>query len=296
MIVDMVEKLTNEANEEANQKAFCDEENAKARKSQAEKSMDYDKFTARIDAASSAKAELEDAVKSLEAEIAAIDKNQAEATKIRSEENAEHLKASKEFKDSADAVSAAISVLKSYYEGAFLIQTGATKTSKQVPGVSSGPGFGGSGAAGGGDSAHTIINVLQLAEEDFTKLLAEEDANEEENAAAYEKQSKNAALAKAAKTQEVKDKTSEAKSLDVALTHHNEDRDSVSKELDAVMAYLDKLKPQCESKAMSYEEKKARREAEIEGLQEAMAIIEGKGVAVTLVQKKRSLRTVRKSD
>ena len=61
-------------------------------------------------------------------------------------------------------------------------------------------------------------------------------------------------------------------------------------------AYLDKLKPQCESKAMSYEEKKARREAEIEGLQEAMAIIEGKGVAVTLVQKKRSLRTVRKSD
>ncbi|MEC8265095.1 MAG: ATP-binding cassette domain-containing protein, partial [Candidatus Thermoplasmatota archaeon] len=40
----------------------------------------------------------------LEEEIAAIDKGQAEATKIRTEENADNTKAMKEFKESADAV------------------------------------------------------------------------------------------------------------------------------------------------------------------------------------------------
>ena len=45
----MISKLMTEANEEANAKAFCDEENAKARKSQAEKTALFDKFTAHID-------------------------------------------------------------------------------------------------------------------------------------------------------------------------------------------------------------------------------------------------------
>ena len=42
-----------------------------------------------------------------------------------------------------------------------------------------------------------------------------------------------------------------------------------------MLTYLDKLKPECEVKVMSYEEKVARREAEIDGLKEALGIIEG---------------------
>ena len=45
------------------------------------------------------------------------------------------------------------------------------------------------------------------------------------------------------------------------------------KELDAVLAYLDKLKPQCEVKVPSYEERKAAREQEIEGLKNALDIL-----------------------
>ena len=46
-----------------------------------------------------------------------------------------------------------------------------------------------------------------------------------------------------------------------------------------VLAYLDKLKPECEVKVMSYEEKVARREAEIEGLKEALGILEGEDIS-----------------
>ena len=57
------------------------------------------------------------------------------------------------------------------------------------------------------------------------------------------------------------------------LLNYKEDKESTLKELDAVLTYLDKLKPQCQTKVMSYAERKARREQEIAGLKEALAIL-----------------------
>merc|ERR1719389_1417376 len=102
-----------------------------------------------------------------------------------------------------------------------------------------------------------------MSEEDFTTLLAETEATEDEAAKAYKTLTDENKVSKASKEAEAKAKASEAKSLKVQLEHHKEDSTAVSSELDAVLAYLDKLKPECESKAMSYEEKKAAREAEI---------------------------------
>merc|ERR1719324_1276519 len=125
LIEDMIEKLLKEAQEEASQKAFCDEEMGKSKKSQAEKTATIEKLQTRIDGATATIAELTEAVKTLEAEVAEIDAAQAEATKIRTKENEEYAQASKDFKDSAEAVARAIEVLKSFYEGGALIQTSA---------------------------------------------------------------------------------------------------------------------------------------------------------------------------
>jgi len=84
--------------------------------------------------------------------------------------------------------------------------------------------------------------------------------------------------AKAARLAEAKAAASEVKSLTVALENTGEDHSMTSKELAAVLEYLEKLKPQCEQKAMSYAEKKARREAEISGLKEALEILAGDAV------------------
>merc|ERR1719421_75360 len=143
----------------------------------------------------------------------------------------------KEFKESAEAVVKAMGVLKSYYEGAFL-QTGSKTAARR-------PEFGG-------------------AKSDFTRLFAETETAEDEAAAAYEKLSKENEVSKATKLADAKAKESEIKSLTVQVGHSKEDAASTSSELDAVNAYLEKLKPQCEEKAMSYEERKAAREAEIE--------------------------------
>merc|ERR1719191_1316258 len=250
MITDMVEKLESEE----------------------EKSMKMDQVTARVDSAATKSAELQDKIKIVEKEVAAIDRDQAEATKLRGEEHAEYLKASTDYKDSADAVVAAIGVLKSYYDGGALLQVssriGAAVHEKAKTALKMKT-----------RDADTVIGMLEVAESDFTKLMSETETEETSAAESFAKLEKEAQITKASKEAEVKGMASEVKSLQVALTHHTDDQKAVSAELSAVMTYLDKLKPQCEEKAMSFEEKQARRQAEIEGLQDAMAIIDGKSVA-----------------
>merc|ERR1719324_2075535 len=245
--------------------------------------MTLDKLQSRIDGATSTIAENTEAIKTLEAEVAEIDKAQAEATEIRTTEHEEYLVSSKDFKDSAEAVAKAIEVLKNFYEGSFIQVSAKTNLkSKQ-------PEFGGAKS----DIAHTIISVLEMSEEDFTTLLAETEATEDEAAKAYKTLTDENKISKVTKETEAKGKASEVKSLTVQLEHSKEDHESVSAELDAVLAYIDKLKPQCEEKAMSYEEKKAKREAEIEGLKEALEILSGDGLA--LVQTKRHLRQIKRA-
>merc|ERR1719235_1884571 len=263
LIEDMIAKLLKEAQEEATQKAFCDEEMGKSKASQAEKTATIDKLQTRIDGASATIAELTEAVKTLEAEIADIDKSQAAATEIRTKEKADNTAAISDFSQSAEAVVKAMGVLKGFYGGA-LIQTSAKVTSKR-------PSFGGAKT----DTGSSIISVLEVAESDFTTLLAETETAEDEAAEAYEKQTKENEVSKTTKLTDAKAKESEIKSLTVQLGHSKEDFASTSAELDAVLAYIDKLKPQCEEKAMSYAEKKAAREAEIAGLKEALEILEG---------------------
>merc|ERR1719217_1536171 len=125
LIEDMIAKLLKEAQVEATQKAFCDEEMGKSNKAKDQKTMTLEKLNARIDKASARKAELEQAVKDLEAEVAELDKATAEATKIRNEENANYQKASKDYGDAAAATEKAITILKDFYEGSSLLQTGS---------------------------------------------------------------------------------------------------------------------------------------------------------------------------
>merc|ERR1719395_248821 len=168
-----------------------------------------DKLQARIDGATSTISENTEAIKTLEAEVASIDKAQAEATAIRTTEKEDYLVASKDFKDSAEAVAKAIEVLKAFYEGSF-IQLGAKTDLKSKQ-----PAFGGAKS----DIASTIISVLEMSEEDFTTLLAETEATEDAAKKAYATLTDENKVSKATKQAEAKGKASEIKSLTVQLEH-----------------------------------------------------------------------------
>jgi len=276
LIETMITKLEKEAAEEADQKSFCDEEISESKAKQAKLTGSMDQMGARIAKAEANQAKLTEDIKLLEEQIAEIDSAQAEATKVRGEEHDDYVKASTDFKDSATAVAKAIEVLNEYYTSASFVQ------------VSQAPELGGANK----DIGSTITSMLEAAEEEFAKLLAETEAAEAAALNAYEKLSQDNKVAKATKQADVKGKTQEVKQIEVALSNYKEDHATLSDELSAVLTYLDKLKPQCETKVMSYAERKARREEEISGLKEALAILSDE---TAFVQVSTSLRGARRA-
>lgn len=275
LIEEMIEKLLKEAEEEATQKAFCDQELGKSKKAQADKTARKEKLQSRLDTATTKSAELEQAVKELEAEIAELDSGMAEATKIRMAEHETYVKSSKDFKDAAEAVEQAIKVLKDFYAGSTsFLQTSARQQSEEDEDDDESDESGSKGS----DAGAVIIGILEMCGEDFTKLLMESETEESQAQEAYDKLTLESKVAKAAKSAEVKGSLSQIKSLGVTVKDTQEDFGMTTKELEAVGAYLDELKPQCETKSMSYAEKKARREAEIDGLKEALGLLDGTGI------------------
>merc|ERR1719240_574455 len=257
----------------------------KSKASKEKKTMTLDKLNSRLDKASARVAELEQQLRRQSKSFMALDAATAEATKIRNEEAATNAKAIKDFGDAAAATEKAIKILKDFYDNAALIQTGSTvKVNSKSSEDDDAPEFG----SAKGDAGSVIIGILEMSNEDFVKLHSETETAEEEAQEAYEKMMNDSKVSKAAKEAEVKASLSEVKSLKVALENHGEDKTMTTEELDAVLTYIEKLKPQCEEKVMSYAEKKARREAEIAGLKEALSILS----EAALVQTGRSLRRV----
>merc|ERR1719235_2331054 len=148
------------------------------------------------------------------------------------------------------------------------------------------PPAGHSKASGAGGS---IISILEVCESDFSKDLASEEMTESTAQSEYDKVSQENKITKATKEQDVKYKTAEAKSLDKAISEHTSDRSGLQTELDAVLEYQEKINKMCIAVPESYEERKAKREAEITGLKEALKILESEGV---FLQKPRHLRAV----
>jgi len=261
LIEEMIAKLMAEAQAEASQKAFCDEEMGKSKKTMQLKNGKIEKYKARLDEAESAKAKATEEIAELEKAMGAIDAEQQEATAIRNKEHDEFIKAQSDFKGAADACTEAIAVLKEYYQGSSLLQVGL---SSETSGDNS-------------EAGATIISFLETAQADFSRLLAEVEAAETKAAEDFETLSTENKVSKAAKQAEAKGKASQVKQLTTQLEDLGDDHDSTQKELDAVTMYIEKLKPECESKAMSAGEKIAAREAEIEGLKEALSTLEGAG-------------------
>merc|ERR1719386_642836 len=138
--------------------------------------------------------------------------------------------------------------------------------------------------AAAGGAGGSIINLLEVCESDFSSNLAKEETQESDAVSEYEKITQENKVAKTTKDQDVKYKTQEFKSLDKDISELTGDKDTLSTELGAVNEYYSKLRERCVAKPESYEDRKARREAEINGLKEALQVLEEE---TAFVQRKR---------
>lgn len=270
LIEDMVEKLLLEASNEADKKAWCDNEIGKTGTARDEKQRKLDNADTHIEKAEATSAKLAEAVNELNRELAAMDASMSEATKLRQEEHAQFEKETKDYADGQEATASAISVLRKYYEGGSFLQGGG-----------SGP-----GVAENGGTASAIIGMLEVAEADFSRMEADARAAESAAQKTFDDLEREHQVTRAAKTAEMKAKSGEQKRLDNEAGDYKMDRQGVQKELDAVLTYNEKLKPECEVKAPTYEARAQRRKQELEGLQNALEILEGKALAFVQTQQK----------
>jgi len=267
LISDMINKLEEEASADADHKAYCDKELSENEAKEADKIAEIEKLTTKMDQWSSRSAQLKEEVAALQGELAELAKSQAEMDKIRSDEKGVYDANKPEMEKGLEGVKLALKVLKDYY----------SKDKSH------------SAAEGAGAS---IISLLEVVESDFSKNLAEMIATEEAAAAEYDAQSKENAVTKTNKDQDVKYKTQEAAARDKETAEAKSDKEGVQKELDAVQAVLKSLHSECDQTVTPYEELKRRREAEIAGLKQALDILEGE--AVLIQRKARRLRSVNK--
>jgi len=133
-----------------------------------------------------------------------------------------------------------------------------------------------SSGAGGG-----IIGLLEVVESDFAKNLATEEAAESDAQTSFDKQTQANKITKAQKEQDAKFKTSEFKSLDKSIAELEADKATEVEEQSAVNLYSAKIKERCVAKPSTYEERKLRRDAEVKGLQDAMASLESEALMQT---------------
>merc|ERR550537_1301098 len=116
---------------------------------------------------------------------------------------------------------------------------------------------------------------MEVCQSDFEKLLAETEAAEAESAKIFDEFKADASQDKAVKTTDQKHKTAEKSTKESDKATAMKDLRITQEELKAAMDYYEKLKPDCEVKPLSYAEKKAAREAEIESLKEALTLLVG---------------------
>merc|ERR1719316_2552373 len=148
LISDMIEKLLEEAEADATEKAYCDKEMAETEQKKADKEATVEKLSTKIDAQTAKSGKLKEEVATLEKELAALANAQAEMTKVRAEEKAAFDKNSAEMEKGINGVKLALKVLNEYY-------------------AKEGKSHGSADGAGSG-----IIGLLEVAEADFTKGLA----------------------------------------------------------------------------------------------------------------------------
>lgn len=279
MIQAMVEKLLNEQAEETEHKAWCDQEIGKTQKSLTANSDKLETINTRVDEARAESAKLGEQIKALLQEISQVDNAMQEATGMRQKENTEFLQKKKDLEKFQQATASAVQVLRNYYEGKSFVQE-ATDSSMTALMSAKQP---------AGSAASSIIGMLEVAESDFSKGLAEAIAAEDSAAQEYEQAVQDSKVSRAEKAADAKNKQAEQQRLDSLVGQTQLDAKDTEQELGAVQEYMDKLKGSCETKAPSHEERQARRKEEMEGLQNALAILEGKALALLETQSPASL-------
>eukprot|EP00439_Symbiodinium_sp_Y106_P000842 s905_g1.t1 len=246
LIEDMIGRLQSEAHAEADHQAFCDKEMSVASVKRDDKQSDVDRLSTKMEEARSELTLLSQQSSRLRQELADLAQSVVELDKVRQEEKVLFEKAHKDTQEGLEGLRVALQVLRTFYAK-----------------------IGGTGRSG------HAVSTLEFAASEMRKRAVELEARESQAASEYTRITTDNGVMQASKQHEAEARTADVSALQKLLNELSSDHAAAKEELDALQDFTAKLQDQCVAKPEPYEERKQRRENEINGLKEALAALDG---------------------
>jgi hypothetical protein len=286
LIQKLIERLTKEATEEATQKGYCDTEMGKAKKQRDFRKADVDKLNVALTKAQADKEQNEIDVATLKSELETLNSELDAATTARADEKDVNEKTLGDARDGLDAVKMAMDVLVKFYKGEYgvggansesvsLIQESPILEDEEK--LADGGDIGGAyqGNQAGGDN---VIALLDVIKSDYERTIKMTTSQEQEAQADFVKFDRASKVSMSAKETEKKNKEGAIELLTAQIASDFDDLATNVKLMDEQVAILQDLNPLCVDTGMSFEERKKKRDQEIEALGKALCQLDPENV------------------
>jgi len=273
LIKDLIVKLMEEANAEVEQKGYCDKEMATNEHTRKTKTEAVVMLTAEIDELTASVAALGEQMTDLTKAISELDAAVAKATEERVAESEKNKITIKDAQGAQTAVAQALSVLNEFYAKAATATSFAQSGARAEPEIFGDEPYKGMGAESGG-----VVGMIEVIQSDFARLEAETSAAEAEASKQYDEFIQDSKVDKVQKSADLDHATESKQAQESELQEKKVDLEGTQKELDAALAYYEKLKPTCVGEEESFEDRVKARKEEIESLKTALQILNGEDV------------------
>jgi len=278
LIQQLIDRLKAEETEEAQHKAWCDEELSTNEATRTSKTEEVEGLYAKIDKAEATSAQLKREIAELSTAVAEMRKELARLGALRGAEQNHNEEAIADAVAAQMALSDALKLLENFY-GTAKSATALLQKGKEAPPIFS------KSFNGQQPESDNIIAFLQVIHSDFARLERETSAAEAAAKQDYDSmvETSNADISEKEALIEKKTREEAAEAQDLFTAKTN--LELTQSELDTALEYYDKLKPSClipadaASQDASYSERVRRREEEIQSLKEALQILNGELVS-----------------
>jgi len=281
LIEELIQRLLQEANNEAEHKGWCDKELATNEHTRKTKTQEVESLRATGEVLQASIAKLDKELEELEVSLNTTALEVEEVTALREKERATNAATLAEAQAAQEALVEAVKILKDFYAKAAKAPAAAAAAAaaalleERVAGSQEPPPlfeeglYEGQQVQGGG-----VLAMLDVIHSDFVRLEKDTKAAEDSAQSAYDHFMEESSMAQAEMETTVKHKEKAKSDAGQSLEETNASLSSAETTLESAWAEFEKLKPACIETGQTYSERRQRRKDEIAALKEALEILE----------------------
>jgi len=292
MIDNMVDLLGTEQQDDADKKEYCEMQLDTADDKKKGLERAEGKLVDAIAQSKESIATLTEEVAALNAGISALDKNVAEATEQRKEENSDYTSLMANDAAAKDILAMAKNRLNKFYnpklykEPASFMQVSAHKQLDAPPAAPEAP----KAFSKKSEESTGVIAMIDGCIKDLDTEMTEAETEEKLAQEEYEEMMADSAAKRAADSKSITAKEGEKASTETALSEQEEEHKSTVNELMATHEYISSLHGECDWLLKYFDVRKEARTGEIDSLKKAKAVLSGADFSLVQTQTRKFLR------